>query len=110
MKERKLKRFGLADEKTKILKPHICETFFMKHLNAKKTDSQYSAKSIFQKTKNVQNVLENLFDQKKTEIVKNRYELKCLNCPSKMMLKDFDSHLKEGCKKECSKKLPTLFY
>ena len=94
MKERKLKRFGLADEKTKTLKPHICEKCdFILYEAYECKENRCTVFCIFQKTKNVQNVGEFLFDQKKTENIKNRYEVKCLNCPSKMMLKDFDSHL-----------------
>ena len=49
------------------------------------------------------------FDEKKTENINNKYQVKCLNCPSKMILKEFDSHLKEGCKKECPQKCDRFF-
>ena len=111
--KKKMKRFELADENTKIppsMKCNKCDYILYEAYECKENRCTIFCKDhLPENTKCEICDGEFLFDQKKTEIIKNRYQVKCLNCPSKMMLKDFDSHLKEGCKKECSQKCGQLF-
>ena len=107
-----MKRFELTDENTKILKAHTCEKcdYILYEAYECKEKCTVFCKDHLPENKKCEICDgEFLFDQIKTESIKNRYEVKCSNCPSKMMLKDFDSHLKEGCKKECTQKCGQLF-
>ena len=108
-----MKRFELADENTNILLPHKCSKCDFILYDA--YECKDNRCTIFCKDHLPENKKceicdgEFLFNQNLTDNIKNRYPVKCLDCPSKMMLKDFDSHLKEGCKKECTQKCGQLF-
>ena len=107
-----MKRFELA-ENIKILQAHTCEKCDFILYDA--YECKENRCTIFCKDHLPQNKIceicegEFLFNQNLTNKIKNRYQVKCLKCPSKMMLKDFDSHLKEGCKKECPQKCGNIF-
>ena len=108
-----MKRFELADENTKILKAHTCEecnSILYEAYECKENRCTIFCKDHLPENKKCEICDgEFMFNQNLTDNIKNRYKVKCLNCPSKMMLKDFDSHLEEGCKKECSQKCGQLF-
>ena len=92
-----MKRFELADENTKILRAHKCskcDFIFYEAYKCKDNECSIFCKDHLPESRKCPECDgEFLFNQNLTDNIKNRYEVKCLNCPSKMMLKDFDSHL-----------------
>ena len=108
-----MKRFELADQNTKIPPSHKCnkcDFILYEAYECKENRCTIFCKDHLPENKKCPECDgEFLFDQKKTDFIKNKYQVNCLNCSSKMMLKDFDSHLKEECKKECTQKCGQLF-
>ena len=103
-----MKRFELADNDINIPPSHKCskcENILLNAYECKENRCTIFCKEHLPENKKCPECEgEFMFNQNLTENIKNRYEVKCLNCPSKMKLKDFDSHLNE-----CSLKSNQIF-
>ena len=105
-------KIKLADENTFIPERHRCHNCKYVILEAFKCENDCTA---YCKEHQPQNTKCDMcdgqleYDKRLTENIKKRYKIKCPSCPVEMMLQDFDSHLKSGCKEECPNKCGESF-
>ena len=102
-----MKRFELVDKNTKIPPSHRCfgcEYILFDAFECKNDCGIFFCEIHLPQNKRCEEcggefALKSILSQK----IKEKYgEINCLICSEKMLLKNFEIHLKEGCKKDCT--------